>query len=276
MSSPAPIRRGYADMASGQLHYRYCGNSGAPVLVLLHQAPSHGVMYEAMMHLLAGQFFCIAPDLPGCGQSDALSDYSIEAIAASLAATLNTEFKLAQRQLYLFGHHTGASVAAELVAYHWPQAAALVLSGPPLLSAAQQLHLQRFNLPAKAEDSGQFLTELWQFIRSKDSSVALSVSLRESLAALQLAQGYPALYRAVASHNFASALAQINCPTLLFAGQRDALRTALPASQALLRYAEVAEIGDFGTYVCEQAAAQVSQLIIDFCLRSSFDGSGTS
>ena len=276
MSSQATIRRAYADMTSGQLHYRYCGNSNAPVLLLLHQAPSHSVMYEAMMHLLAEQFFCIAPDLPGCGQSDALSDYRIEAIAASIAFTLNAEFKLTERPLSLFGHHTGASVAAELVAYHWPQAAALVLSGPPLLSAAQQLHLQRFNLPAKAEDSGQFLTELWQFIRSKDSSLPLSVSLRETLAALQLAQGYPALYRAVASHNFATALAQIHCPTLLFAGQRDALRTALPGSQALLRHAEVAEVGDFGTYVCEQAATQVSQLIIDFCLRSSFDGSGTS
>lgn len=276
MSQIVAIRRGYADMAGGQLHYRCAGDPAAPLLVLLHQAPSTGAMFEPMLPLLARHFFCIAPDLPGCGQSDGVGSFAIAALSHELAQALENQFPLSGRPLYLFGHHTGAAVAAELTAYHWPHVAALLLSGPPLLSDSQRQQLQQFSLPAETDEAGQFFLPLWQFMRSKAPRASLALSLRESLAALQLGPGYRALYQAVATHDFAAALQAIRCRTLLFAGTQDALHPALADCQALLPSATSADIGDYGSYVCEQAPAAVSQLIINFCLRSSTDGSGTS
>ena len=276
MNPSVAIRRGYAQMADGQLHYRCAGDPTAPVLLLLHQAPSSGAMFETMLPELAGHFFCIAPDLPGCGQSDGIGSFAIASLSRALAQALQQEFSLGQWPLYLFGHHTGAAVATELGAYHWPETAALVLSGPPLLTDAQRTQLAGFSLPQQAEDSSQFLSALWQFIRAKDPKVSLSISLRETLSALQLGPAYRALYQAVAAYDMASALKATRCPVLAFAGWQDSLRPALASCQALQPAIEVAEVGDYGTYVCEQAAEAVNRLIIAFCLRRSEHGSGTS
>jgi pimeloyl-ACP methyl ester carboxylesterase len=43
--------------------------AGSPVL-LLHGNPDSGVMREDVAKQLAGKFHCIAPDLPGFGNSD--------------------------------------------------------------------------------------------------------------------------------------------------------------------------------------------------------------
>ena len=65
-------RRAYIGQAHGQLHYRQAGNPEGPALLLLHQAPSHSAMYEALMAELEDEYYLLAPDLPGFAVTERL------------------------------------------------------------------------------------------------------------------------------------------------------------------------------------------------------------
>ena len=110
MNDAVTVRRDYLDLASGQLHYRTAGDRANSPLLLLHQSPSSSVMYESLMARLARDFYLVAPDTPGFGNSDPLpgtadtidiADYArvIEAFASALGMT----------PCAVFGHHTGAT-----------------------------------------------------------------------------------------------------------------------------------------------------------------------
>src|SRR5215471_8679794 len=66
-------RRGYVEASGGQqLHYRVAGDRGGAALVLIHQSPSSGAMWEPILPELASRgYFVVAPDLIGHGASDA-------------------------------------------------------------------------------------------------------------------------------------------------------------------------------------------------------------
>lgn len=53
------------------IFYRETGQLGKPTLVLLHGFPSAGHMFRDLMPMLEDDFYIIAPDYPGFGQSDA-------------------------------------------------------------------------------------------------------------------------------------------------------------------------------------------------------------
>jgi pimeloyl-ACP methyl ester carboxylesterase len=63
-----PMRFGFADTLSGQLHFRACG--AGPDIVLLPWLPASGRMYDSIMtHLARAGFRAIAFDLAGSGRS---------------------------------------------------------------------------------------------------------------------------------------------------------------------------------------------------------------
>ena len=167
-------RRGYVATSFGQLHYRYAGTPGAPVLVLLHQTPSTSAMYEPMMRVLAGQFRLIAPDTPGMGMSDGLSEpMSVPGLAAGIAEFLD---EIGVVRSYLFGHHTGASIAAELAAQNPALVEAIALSGPPLLTREMRDKLPALASTFAAQEDGEHLSSMWRRIRDKDNSAPLEIT----------------------------------------------------------------------------------------------------
>ena len=81
------MKRAYADLEHGQVHYVEAGK-GAPLL-LLHSAPRSSRAYRFLVPLLAPHFRCIAPDLPGFGQSDPLAGkVTMEALAGVMVEFL--------------------------------------------------------------------------------------------------------------------------------------------------------------------------------------------
>lgn len=56
-----------------QVFYREAGNPQNPAMVLLHGFPSSSFMYRNLINTLADEFYLIAPDYPGFGNSDAPS-----------------------------------------------------------------------------------------------------------------------------------------------------------------------------------------------------------
>jgi pimeloyl-ACP methyl ester carboxylesterase len=129
--------RAYVDLAWGQLHYRFAGDSGAPVVLMLHQSPLSSATYEAVLPLLAtAGVRAIALDTPGYGMSDApprewsIPEYAHAVWAFADAAEL--------RRVVLLGQHTGAVIAAEATRQAPERVAGVVFQGIPLYSAEER------------------------------------------------------------------------------------------------------------------------------------------
>lgn len=261
MDGGAPrITRHYFDHDGGQLHYRRCGSENNPPLLLLHQSPSSSAMYELLMPLLADRFFVLAPDTPGFGQSDALiGGFTIAGAAALMAKFIRG---IGAQPCCVFGHHTGATIATQLVADAPESVSALAMSGPTLLSP----ELQKI-LPGKAQtialqEDGRHLLSMWKRIREKDNTAPLSLTQREALLAWQCGDDYAASYRAVSELDYAALLKRVSCRTLVFAGDQDPLFAGLDETLSYLANGQkVAGPAQGKTYACERQVEVVADIL---------------
>ncbi|MDH3621513.1 MAG: alpha/beta hydrolase [Gammaproteobacteria bacterium] len=254
--------RGYATVSFGQVHYRFAGTPGKPVLVLLHQTPSTSAMYEDLMTALAADYRMFAPDTPGMGMSDAPEgDLSIARLAAGLSEFLD---EVGIERCFLFGHHTGAAIAAELAAMHANRFDAVALSGPTLLSENLKVRLPEMSSAFAVREDGSHLSDMWMRIRDKDRNAPTSISMRETLNGIMLGEDYPAAYDAVIDHDMAAALTSLGCPALVFAGTDDVLHGQLDAAMNLLSQGRKHEVAGAKTFVCETHCAEVAGLLRDF------------
>jgi pimeloyl-ACP methyl ester carboxylesterase len=126
-----PLRVGFADTLSGQLHFRACG--AGPDIVLLPWLPSSGRMYEPIMpHLARAGFRAIAFDLAGTGRSHkncrgwTVQQYATDVLEA--CGSLHTVPYTA------IGGRFGASVAVEMLLASPTQVTGAVLDGVPGLA----------------------------------------------------------------------------------------------------------------------------------------------
>jgi len=266
VNTEVTVRRDYLDLASGQLHYRTAGDRASPPLLLLHQSPSSSAMYAPLMERLGREFYLVAPDTPGFGNSDALpghadtidiADYArvIEAFASALGMT----------PCAVFGHHTGAAIAVQL-AHDYPEAVtAMALSGPTLLSEEQKQTLPDAASPFPVSADGMHLQAMWQRIRGKDPEAPLPLVQREVLSAFASGEAYQDSYRAVTRQDFAGQLQTITCPVLVFAGDQDPLYAAVaPTLERLQHGSSLALPGGERTYVCERQVDVVASALNDF------------
>jgi hypothetical protein len=108
LAEPAPIRRGFSDVAHGQMHFRAAG-AGDPILVL-HASPGSSKQMVRLISDLSRTHRVIAPDTAGNGDSDRLEldTPQITDLAAVLPAFLDS---LALDTVDLYGSHTGAAIA---------------------------------------------------------------------------------------------------------------------------------------------------------------------
>lgn len=251
MSEFSPVRLAYADVDGLQVHYRYSGERASPALLLLHQTPSSSAMYETLMAQLAGEYFLLAPDTPGFGNSDPLPDaFSIAGVAQLMRGLLQT---LDLQVCSVFGHHTGAAIAVQL-AFDCPEVVeAVALSGPTLLTEEQKRSLPDAATPFPPDTQGTHLQSMWQRLRAKDNNADLALSQRELLSAFASGDAYQASYRAVCAQDFALQLESIDCPALVFAGDADPLNNAVAPTAERLAQGRVLDLPPgAGTYICEQ------------------------
>ncbi|MCP5100236.1 MAG: alpha/beta hydrolase [Chloroflexi bacterium] len=257
------IHKQYVQTPYGQIHVRTAGKRGKrPSLLLLHQTPSNAIMFERLMRELDDTFWLIAPDLPGFGNSFVPQENpTVQQWADAIFSILPT---FSPEPIHLFGHHTGASVALQLATDHPEHVQTLILSGPPLLTNADKDRL-RTTLPKHGPDlAGDFLLDAWNRVRSKDPGAPIVLSLRETIAALQMNGRYHAAYEAVFAHNFKHQLTQITCPTLLMAGTQDSLCHSLEPAHALAPNSTIYIIPNASTYLCDRHPEKVSKLITTF------------
>lgn len=258
----AMTRRFYTDMPHGQLHGRIIVTPHKPWLVLLHQSPSSSEMFEALIPILSHHFSVIAPDNPGFGQSDALTIPSVAAFGACVETLLDAH---AVTRTFVFGHHTGAAIAAFLGANRPDLCAGIAMCGPPALTLEQRQMLPAMAPVEMPEPTGDHLLRMWSKLRAKETTAPPALSTRELGLAFSATSTRQA-YQAVADYDFMHDLGAITCPLLLFAGERDSLASYLPAAAQAASHAKIVQIEDTGGYICDLKPELVARLLTDFFL----------
>ena len=254
------IRRGYVEVQDGQVHYAMSGDAGARPIVLFHQTASSSAMFEPMMQRLAPRR-CVALDSPGFGGSTPGAVVSIEAWAETLDGALEA---LGIEHMDVVGHHTGAAVALAVARRRLQSVCSLTLGGPPLLSEKTRDRIRRrATRVSRVEADGTHLLDAWRLATSYAPRGPLELVQRETLLYLSADAPHLAML-AVLDYDFAQAVATIECPLLLLAGDADPIIEGIGAVAALRPSATVAVIPDAGVHVFDEQPDAVAATLVAF------------
>ena len=200
------LRRMYVDCRYGQLHLHsaFPSNGGfdeRTPLVCIHPGPLSGKVFSALLADLGKDRSVYAPDLPGCGESDAPeSPPSVADYAAAVGDLLDT---LRLRQVDVLGYQAGSLVAVELALARPTQVRRAVLAGVPVFDAREREAFNARPWPAKAREDGAHLTEEWQRVRRSRGAAASPWQVGEDVAAA-LRAGDAAAWLPAAAANYAA------------------------------------------------------------------------
>jgi pimeloyl-ACP methyl ester carboxylesterase len=120
---------GFVNTAQGRFFYQEAGRG--PAVLLIHGGESH-VEWDGIAPALSATHRAIAPDRPGCGQSDAPR----EGYGRTTQARAIVEFikALGEERLAVVAHGLGAFLAIELAAA-WPYTVARLAMISPVVGA---------------------------------------------------------------------------------------------------------------------------------------------
>ena len=212
------IAKRYIDGRWGQVHLRETGVhqvAGVPLL-LIHQSPVSGLMFEAAMPLLAMRgFHVVAPDTAGYGNSDpAPEGTGIVDHGEALGVLLDA---LGWESCHLLGHHTGAAIAAAFAARHRIRVRKLVLNGVPLFSTEELEHFRSFRFaPLMPRADGSHLLDAWnQRLRASPGWSDLAAMHRYVVEMLRVNETYHLGFTAALAHDMRADLAALDVPTMV-------------------------------------------------------------
>ena len=213
------------------------------------------------MERLADDYCLFAPDTPGYGgtffpPAPASVEYYAQVMQQALAA-------YGWDDCYIFGHHTGASIAAQMEHLRPGTARKMILSGPPYLSEAQKTQWRAAIQPIVIQEDGAHAAALWARLRAKDPRAPLWLTQREFVLNMRAGERYHETYHAVFTHDFNAQMAAVECPVLVMAGDEDTLRDALEPAYQALRRGEIRYLSG-NTYICDQDPDAVARVIREF------------
>ena len=94
-----------------ELSFITAGEASKPAVLLLHGTPNSARMFREVVPALAQAAYVIAPDLPGCGESDVLPAVSFPAIGQAISELLD---RLAIGPRFIYLHDWGAPVGLQI------------------------------------------------------------------------------------------------------------------------------------------------------------------
>ena len=250
------VRRGFIDVAEGQVHYREAGRPtpGMPTLVLIHASPGSALTLEPLLRAFGRSRHVIAPDTLGNGDSSPPPGDSVT-VAQLAQAHLRALEALGIARFDLYGTHTGASIASEIAIAHPGRVRALVLDGVGLYGQEEQAEmLARYVPRVEIDQNGSQLHLLWAFVRDaylfwpwyrKDAAHRRPTGLPEAHAlhdkfveVLKAARSFHLPYRAALGHDKRARLPLLAVPTLLTCAAEDMLHEYLGALGQLVPQAQ--------------------------------------
>jgi pimeloyl-ACP methyl ester carboxylesterase len=215
------IRRAFADLSVGQVHYASCGDPRSETVLLLHQSPRSWAEYRNVLPVIGQRFRAVAMDTAGFGDSDdGAVPASIEQWARVAIELLDA---LGIARAHVVGHHTGGVIAVELASTFGTRVHGLVLSSTPYTDAAfRHARAERPPIDEVAmSDDGSHLAALWQ--KRQGFYPAGRPELLEAfvLDALKVSGRMEEGHRAVAAYRMEERIAKVRQPTLILRATDD-------------------------------------------------------
>jgi pimeloyl-ACP methyl ester carboxylesterase len=248
----ARIRRGFADVAEGQVHYREAGQAaqGGLPLLMLHASPGSAKLLEPLMGEMGRRRRVVATDTLGNGDSSppvgAAPDIGFFADAHVRACDA-----LGLERFDLYGSHTGASIACEIAIAHPGRVNRLILDGISLYSAQERADMLEHYAPDVVFDQeGSQLHRIWNFVRDtylfwpwyrREAANRRHLGLPGAhdlhdkvVEVLKAARTYPLPYRAAIAYDKVPRLPLVAVPTLLACARTDMFMAYFEQAQALM------------------------------------------
>lgn len=259
-----PVRRAYLDGPFGQIHVRVAGTRGRqPPLVLLHQTPLSGRMFERIMPALAQQRLVVAVDTPGYGESDrpearpALAGYG-DAILAALRSRFGA-------RIDLLGYHTGAVIAADLAARAGTVRRLILVSFPLFDRERRTKLLAQLDEPEMdyAED-GSHLLPMWTGTMSaRPAAQTMDDAARLVAEKLRPGKHREWALRSAMEVDLAPILKRIAVPTLAVAPQ-DGLQDPTASASGLIPGSELIDLPDASYGLFDAQPGRLANLVLQF------------
>jgi pimeloyl-ACP methyl ester carboxylesterase len=277
----ATLRRGFVDLAGGQIHYRSAGgdHGGRPALAMIHPSPGSSKQLEGLMRHLAPGRRVVAPDTAGNGDSDPHPSATPD-IAALAETAWEALARLLPERFDLYGSHTGASIAMEIAIAHPDRVRRLVIDGMGLYAPEEQsdvlAHYAREIVP---DLEGTQLTKIWHFCRdqylfwpyyNRTAAGRLGNGLPDAgtlhdfvVEVLKAARTYHRSYRAAFRHPKRDRLPHLRLPVLVACSPSDMLRQYHGEVAALAPGARSADLPAWSDPGFEAGAAAVIAAFLD-------------
>jgi pimeloyl-ACP methyl ester carboxylesterase len=210
-----------------RLHVLRAGRG--PTLLLLHGIGSSATAWSQQLDRLGAEFTCIAPDLPGYGDSPDAPSPGLDAIVAAVADVLEG------RPAHVAGVSFGALTALGLARARPELVRSLVLSdatlGRATLPAAERERWLRHREGLAQELATRSLERAAE-IAGRQASPAVIEEIARHMRRARPA-GYLAVAHAIAETDARPWLARIDRPALILCGEDDRV-TGMDVSKALL------------------------------------------
>ncbi|XP_052869652.1 epoxide hydrolase 4-like [Anopheles cruzii] len=132
----------YVEVHNRQLHYVESGSSSQPLMLFLHDLSDFWYGWRHQVAEFSGDYWTVAVDLPGWGQSDELATagsqpYTVDHLASYVTGLLDA---LGKRHCVLVGHGFGALIGWHLIRQHPDRVSKYVMMSLPPLGVLQELH----------------------------------------------------------------------------------------------------------------------------------------
>jgi pimeloyl-ACP methyl ester carboxylesterase/catechol 2,3-dioxygenase-like lactoylglutathione lyase family enzyme len=257
------LRRKFVDYRYGQLHVREARplreSASQPALLLFHQTPLSGRLYDSVLPLLAEDRVVYAVDTPGYGESDPPPrPLSIEQYAEAIGDFVAT----IPGQVDVMGYHTGVLLSMELARTMPAKVRRAVLVSIPMFSDEVRADYEPNRDPIDSE--GNYLATMWQS-RMNARADGQSIERVAQLVAEKQRAGTRSWWSgpAIFAYDTRSRLQEIKQPVMVLA-PADTLHQGTLEATALLSDAHLRDMPEVEYGFFDTQPERVAKIVLEF------------
>jgi pimeloyl-ACP methyl ester carboxylesterase len=241
------IRKAYADLPAGQLHYAHAGGTG-PALVFFHQTASSWAMWAKVIGLLEDLGAPVyAFDTPGFGGSfNPEGRTSLPQYAGWMAAAIDM---LGVGPAHIIGHHTGAAITCQLAADRPDLVRTATMIGPVTMTTEEREKFRgHAGPPFVPEATGSYVTDNWNYLAAGGATADPLLINREMSDAMRAHVGRSQAYNAVWDQDFTGLFTSLRCPLHILCAPGDDLWPFFERARELRPDAEATALPGGGNF----------------------------